>query len=411
MKKIVGTLLALLLCVSAFGCVESQRVQDTFQGSAEGKMIGKTFQDIEAEFGPFSMVYLDAEWTPAYLFSKTNVGFYFNGIGMPTSWAAMLKNGTNFIPAAVALQSVRSTDVCTGVSGRISDFGIPAEDISALSQYLSVFQINSYDTAVSTVYTVTTADQTLDVYVFAKKGSKSIVGDDQVRVMRAGVMTAINTSAASATTSVRKYPRFKDADVTSLDMVAVDDIVTFGAYEQDNDPQNGPEPLQWKVLKKSGKRMLLFTEKIIDARAFHDTYGPTRWRVSNMRTWLNGDFIQTAFTEEEQKLIPEVELPDSGNDYYGVIPGKETVDRVFLLSADEMNAYFRTDPSRQAQPTEYAKARGFSRNPDGWWWLRNPGEDASHASLVYKSGNIFLLGERVTRDYIGVRPALWVELP
>lgn len=409
MKKAILIIVAILLCVSAFGCVESQRVQDTFQGSAEGKMIGKTFQDIEAEFGPFSMVYLDAEWTPMYLFTKTNVGFYFNDVGTPDSWAAMLKNGTTFIPAAVALQTVRGKDVCTGVSGRICDFGIPADDVSALSQYLNVFQINSYDTDLNTVYTVTTADQALDVYVFVKKGSKSILSEDQVRVMQAGVMTV--ASAAPQTSGSRKYPKYKGADVTVADMVAVGNTVTFGVYEQDNDLKNGPEPLQWKVLKKTGKRVLLFSEKIIDARAFHDTYGPTRWRVSNMRTWLNGDFMQTAFTEAEQKLIPQVELPDSGNDYYGVDPGVETVDRVFLLSADEMNAYFRTDPSRKAQPTEYAKARGFSRNPDGWWWLRNPGEDASHASLVYKSGNIYLLGERVTRDYIGVRPALWVELP
>ena len=409
MKKAILIIVAILLCVSAFGCVESQRVQDTFQGSAEGKMIGKTFQDIEAEFGPFSMVYLDAEWTPMYLFTKTNVGFYFNDVGTPDSWAAMLKNGTTFIPAAVALQTVRGKDVCTGVSGRICDFGIPADDVSALSQYLNVFQINSYDTDLNTVYTVTTADQALDVYVFVKKGSKSILSEDQVRVMQAGVMTA--ASAAPQTSGSRKYPKYKGADVTVADMVAVGNTVTFGVYEQDNDLKNGPEPLQWKVLKKTGKRVLLFSEKIIDARAFHDTYGPTRWRVSNMRNWLNGDFMQTSFTEAEQKLIPQVELPDSGNDYYGVDPGVETVDRVFLLSADEMNAYFRTDPSRKAQPTEYAKARGFSRNPDGWWWLRNPGEDASHASLVYKSGNIYLLGERVTRDYIGVRPALWVELP
>ena len=139
MKKAILIIVAILLCVSAFGCVESQRVQDTFQGSAEGKMIGKTFQDIEAEFGPFSMVYLDAEWTPMYLFTKTNVGFYFNDVGTPDSWAAMLKNGTTFIPAAVALQTVRGKDVCTGVSGRICDFGIPADDVSALSQYLNVF--------------------------------------------------------------------------------------------------------------------------------------------------------------------------------------------------------------------------------------------------------------------------------
>ena len=411
MKKIVGTLLALLLCVSAFGCVESQRVQDTFQGSAEGKMIGKTFQDIEAEFGPFSMVYLDAEWTPAYLFSKTNVGFYFNGIGTPDSWATMLKNGTSFIPAAVALQSVRSTDVCTGVSGRISDFGIPAEDISTLSQYLSVFQINSRDTDLNTVYTVTTADQTLDVYVFAKKGSKSIAGDDQVRVMKAGVMTMTSTSAAPAATSDCKYPKYKGVDVTSTDMVAVGNTVTFGVYEQDNDLKNGPEPLQWKVLKKTGKRVLLFSEKIIDARAFHEVYIGVRWRDSDIRTWLNGDFMKNTFTEAEQKLIPQVELLDNGNEWYVISPGTETKDRVFLLNAEEMYGYFRTDPDRQAQPTEYAKARGFSRNADGWWWLRNPGQDVSHAALVYKSGNVYWAGDSVNRTYIGVRPALWVELP
>ena len=117
MKKAILIIVAILLCVSAFGCVESQRVQDTFQGSAEGKMIGKTFQDIEAEFGPFSMVYLDAEWTPMYLFTKTNVGFYFNDVGTPDSWAAMLKNGTTFIPAAVALQTVRGAAALLAARG------------------------------------------------------------------------------------------------------------------------------------------------------------------------------------------------------------------------------------------------------------------------------------------------------
>lgn len=409
MKKAILIIVAILLCVSAFGCVESQRVQDTFQGSAEGKMIGKTFQDIEAEFGPFSMVYLDAEWTPMYLFTKTNVGFYFNDVGTPDSWAAMLKNGTTFIPAAVALQTVRGKDVCTGVSGRICDFGIPADDVSALSQYLNVFQINSYDTDLNTVYTVTTADQALDVYVFVKKGSKSILSEDQVRVMQAGVMTA--ASAAPQTSGSRKYPKYKGADVTVADMVAVGNTVTFGVYEQDNDLKNGPEPLQWKVLKKTGKRVLLFSEKIIDARAFHEVYIGVRWRDSDIRTWLNGDFMKNTFTEAEQKLIPQVELLDNGNEWYVISPGTETKDRIFLLNAEEMYGYFRTDPDRQAQPTEYAKARGFSHNPDGWWWLRNPGEDVSHAALVYKSGSVYWAGDSVNRTYIGVRPALWVELP
>ena len=413
MKKLAVILLAVLLCVSAVGCAESQRVQSTFQASAEGSMIGKTFQEVEAAFGPFSMVYLEADWMPMYLFSKTNVGFYFGGVGTPSSWAAMLQSGTTLIPAAVALQTVRSTDVCTGVVGRISDFGISEGDINSLSQYLNVFQLKSYDTNDNTVYTVTTGDQTLDVYVLTRKGSKGFTGDDQVRVVKAGTAVAAGSTGTGTGTnnSSRKLPQYNGADVTSISQITVGTVVTFGVYEQDNDLKNGAEPLQWRVLKTSGKRMLLITEKIIDARSFNDKHQAARWRNSDIRTWLNGEFMTTAFTEAERALIPQVELLDSGNDYYGIIPGSETKDRVFLLQAGEAASYFKSDEDRQAVATKYANARGFSNNPDGWWWLRNAGEDLDHAALVYRSGSIYYAGDAVERTYIGVRPALWVQLP
>ena len=209
----------------------------------------------------------------------------------------------------------------------------------------------------------------------------------------------------------RELPDLNGMSVTTVDMVAVGDVLTLGEFEQDNDFTNGSEPLEWRVLKKSGHRVMLITEKIITARPFHETHKKLRWRACDLRTWLNGEFMEKAFTAAEQRLIQEVELVDSGNEDYGIGAGSETRDRVFLLDIDEAFSCFSSASDRAAVSTKYADAQGFSKNADGWWWLRNPGEDASHASLVYKSGNIFLLGERVTRDYIGVRPALWVELP
>ena len=409
MKKLLGILLVILLCIGTIGCAESERVQNTFQTSAEGSMIGRTFQEIEAAFGPFSMVYLETDWTPMYLFSKTNVGFYFSEVGTPDSWAAMQRSGTVFIPAAVALQTVRSTDVCTGVAGRISDFGVTERDITDLSQYLSVFQLNSYDTAANTVYTLTTGDQTLDVYVLVQKGRRAISGDDQIRVMQAG--TVGSSGAAGATTDDRRLPQVNGEDITSVGQVSLGSLVTFGAFEQDNDFANGPEPLQWKVLKKSGNRLLLITEKIIDARPFHGVHIGVRWRKSDIRAWLNGEFLQNTFTDAEQALIPEVELLDSGNEDYWIDPGAETMDRVFLLQVDEAFAYFKSDNDRKAVATEYANAQGFAQNEDGWWWLRNAGEDLDHASLIYKSGSVYRPGDKVERTDVGVRPAIWVELP
>ena len=106
----------------------------------------------------------------------------------------------------------------------------------------------------------------------------------------------------------RELPQLNGTDVSSVDMVAVGDVFTMGEFEQDNDFSNGSEPLEWRVLKKSGKRMLVITEKIIDARPFHETARAIRWRHSDLCAWLNGDFMDKAFTDAERKLIPEVEL-------------------------------------------------------------------------------------------------------
>ena len=48
------------------------------------------------------------------------------------------------------------------------------------------------------------------------------------------------------------------------DSVNIGEYVTFGHYEQDNNLENGKEPIEWKVLDKKDGRVLLLRETLIN---------------------------------------------------------------------------------------------------------------------------------------------------
>ena len=66
--------------------------------------------------------------------------------------------------------------------------------------------------------------------------------------------------------------------------VAVGDILTFGHYEQDNDQQNGREPIEWVVLDIQNNQALLLTRYAIDSRYYHPGNG--RLRILRGRSHL-----------------------------------------------------------------------------------------------------------------------------
>lgn len=49
--------------------------------------------------------------------------------------------------------------------------------------------------------------------------------------------------------------------------------MTFGHYEQDNDTDNGPEPIEWIILTQFGNRALLLSRDCLDAQYFNDDFG------------------------------------------------------------------------------------------------------------------------------------------
>ena len=193
--------------------------------------------------------------------------------------------------------------------------------------------------------------------------------------------------------------------------VEVGSTIVFGQYEQDNDLTNGAEPIEWRVLSIEGDEALLVSHYALDSKPYDAKGGHAYWGKSTLRAWLNSDFYDAAFTEEEKAVILTKDLPNRKE--------PNTADPVFLLSTDDAKKLFANHADRQADPTPYAAAQGayISTKYTGHiqWWLRtNSWESKNRAAYVAASGGVMTCGGNtfgaITNDRLVVRPAIYVNL-
>ncbi|MCR5782555.1 MAG: dockerin type I repeat-containing protein [Clostridia bacterium] len=210
------------------------------------------------------------------------------------------------------------------------------------------------------------------------------------------------------------------------------------------------EPLVWRVL--DADEGLLMAENIIDSQPFTNrsvyyydgnsvgyysdyTYKhyASNWAYSDLRSWMNNDFYNTAFDAEKSYIEDtDFSIKENVGPSLGIPSGKNistpyadpTTDKVFLLSkADvENETYgFRSDADRTAYGTDYAKCQGLlvdassdnSYSSTSFWRLRNPGGYCKTYYVGY-TGSVtsggFSDGLNAEFTYYGVRPALKVNL-
>ncbi len=158
----------------------------------------------------------------------------------------------------------------------------------------------------------------------------------------------------------------------------------------------------------NGKKYYFFSDK-------NCTIPANEWETSYIRKWLNEQFYDTAFTEEEKHNISETLIHNYG--YYGYFDYEDTVDRIFLLSDNEVfsSPYYLSDSSeaRVTQSSDYAKCQGVSYNhidplcPTAWM-LRTPNVHSDDITFVNAEGvRKLFLGAAATM--CGIRPALRVK--
>lgn len=213
------------------------------------------------------------------------------------------------------------------------------------------------------------------------------------------------------------------------------DTVTFGAYEQDSDLDNGKEAIEWIVLDKKGDEYLLLSKYVLDYYQFQNNSmeeGPASWNDSDLRMWANTEFLNNAFSETEQRNIMQSKIDNTNNDYYNL---NSTEDRVFILSQDEIINYFGSknenfdekkadskivpNGKNNSFATLFAKARGVivggrllegsNVYPCGYYTrtMRN----TQHNQVIYikTNGADDYVSANDTWKRYGFRPAIWVK--
>lgn len=186
-------------------------------------------------------------------------------------------------------------------------------------------------------------------------------------------------------------------------------VITFGTYEQDNNTQNGKEPVEWIILDKNSSSALLISKDILDYHLYYYGFDCVTWSKSDMQFWLNHSFLNDAFSTDEQKAIQRTTLhADKPQDTDEI--GKDTNDMVFLLSVDEVQKYFKSESSRIAKASAYAVSLGAFVSHDGYtnWGTRTPLNCNFIAEILsngkFSNNGSFFLGN------FEVRPALWISL-
>ena len=190
------------------------------------------------------------------------------------------------------------------------------------------------------------------------------------------------------------------------------DTLTFGRYEQDNDPGNGPEPIEWQVLAVEKDRALLISRYGLDVKPYNEKQADITWETCTLRSWLNGEFYEKAFGVEEKVWIRKTANQNPDNPDHGTVGGEETEDRIFLLSIDEAREYFGDYEARQCRCTGYAGKNGAYAGPynNTRWWLRTPGFNSLLETVVGSDGDIYTSGFSISAASVAVRPAFWLDL-
>ncbi len=204
------------------------------------------------------------------------------------------------------------------------------------------------------------------------------------------------------------------------------------------------DPIKWRVLDPSTG--LVMCESVIDCQAYsnyakydsetqewyNDNGGfASDWKTSSLRKWLNNEFYNLAFNDEQKANIS---ITSNDNrcqniiDYSDFLPEKyekynsaDTKDNVYVLSLSEVinSSYgFNSereikDPARTLVETDYAKCQGLGVIPNEHeynndipnWWLRNATRTSEHVCIV-EAGYADDTGHNTNSTTTGVCPAM-----
>ena len=186
-------------------------------------------------------------------------------------------------------------------------------------------------------------------------------------------------------------------------------IYRLGEYEQtaiyDEEIFVGwqTEPIEWIPVDKIDGKYLLVSKDSIDYLQLDSEKKFIPWADTDLRRWLNDEFYNKVFTEEEKAILCDFTDPELG-----------TTDKVFLLSLSEAKLIY--DLEKFVDGTDYARSKGledFFNSGDttlssGEYYIFYPWLTRSFRDGKNWSTGAAERGGKASK-YAGLRPAILVD--
>lgn len=236
------------------------------------------------------------------------------------------------------------------------------------------------------------------------------------------LLTAVNAAGAYENVPVALPEGLRLPEYASERYCLPGDTFVFGSFDQDGKERNGAEPIEWTVLDNQGGCLLLITKDALANLPYRADGGEAVWEESTLRTWLNSDFYETAFSGEEKERIVSMDHADPAD------PDAVLFDKLFCLSEYETALYLPTEAGRAAVNSVTAEKQMMDNMlasayyPDdrtavretvegwdavygrqcAWWWVRddsgNPFRSVDPAGVIIE--------ETQTDDLGSIRPVI-----
>ena len=224
------------------------------------------------------------------------------------------------------------------------------------------------------------------------------------------------------------------------------DSIYFGHYLQEDtngdgtvDGNDEKQPIKWRVLSVDGDDAFLMADQGLDCKKYNETRTSVTWETCTLRSWLNGysssenvdkndysndNFIKMAFTAVERSAIKYSWVLNDDNPSYGTDGGNSTLDRIYLLSIDDVtnsrfgfyNIFNNSSATRNMIVTNYVRERNDEVSTDtgqvglSAWWLRSPAYNSEGTSALQRDGSAYEYGVYASSGGVDVRPVLHLNL-
>lgn len=184
---------------------------------------------------------------------------------------------------------------------------------------------------------------------------------------------------------------------------SIGDTVTFGSY--------GGNPIEWIVLDKTDSKVMLFAKyNFMEERAYNTGQNYVPWETSDLRLWLNNEFLNEAFSESEILAIADTNVKNF-EETGGYM--NDTVDKVYILSNADFKKYRDILDEYDAVYEVEWWEEPYVRNGIGTnIWLRDSYDYGPDMGIYNSFINHYGEGDSraITQDNsMNIRPAIWLE--